>query len=87
MFSSVCLYASRYPVVLKRFHLNAGTGGSGAFCGGDGVVREFLFRKPLTLSVLTERRVFSPYGLKGVNSIILFQWFICKNVFYCLLYC
>jgi 5-oxoprolinase (ATP-hydrolysing) len=55
----------RYPVVLQCFHLNPGTGGGGAFHGGDGVVREFLFRKPLTLSVLTERRVFSPYGLQG----------------------
>lgn len=34
--------------------------------GGEGVVRETLFRRPLTLSVLTERRVFNPYGLKGV---------------------
>ena len=33
--------------------------------GGDGVVRETMFRRPITLSVLTERRVFSPYGLKG----------------------
>lgn len=33
--------------------------------GGDGVVRELLFRRPLTLSILTERRVFAPYGLEG----------------------
>ena len=33
--------------------------------GGDGIVREMLFRKPLTLSVLTERRAFRPYGLEG----------------------
>ncbi|KAK7474011.1 hypothetical protein BaRGS_00034721 [Batillaria attramentaria] len=52
----------RYPVVVHCFHLNPGTGGRGLFNGGDGVLREFLFRKPLTLSVLTERRVFTPYG-------------------------
>ena len=34
--------------------------------GGDGIVREMLFRKPLTLSVLTERRAFRPYGLEGI---------------------
>lgn len=55
----------RYPVILQRYHLNPQTGGQGQFVGGDGVVRELLFRKPLHLSVLTERRVFAPYGLEG----------------------
>lgn len=55
----------RYPVILNRFTLNKNTGGSGKFRGGDGVVRELLFRRPLTLSILTERRVFAPYGLEG----------------------
>lgn len=55
----------RYPVILQRYHLNPHTGGQGQFVGGDGVVRELLFRKPLHLSVLTERRVFAPYGLQG----------------------
>lgn len=57
----------RYPAVLLKFHLNKGTGGEGVYRGGEGVVRETLFRRPLTLSVLTERRVFNPYGLKGVS--------------------
>lgn len=55
----------RYSALLLSFHLNSGTGGQGQFRGGDGVVREMLFRRPLTLSVLTERRVYSPFGLKG----------------------
>ncbi|KAM4688297.1 5-oxoprolinase isoform 1-T2 [Discoglossus pictus] len=55
----------RYPVVLKRFELNPGTGGSGRFRGGDGVIRELLFREDVILSVLTERRSFRPYGLQG----------------------
>lgn len=55
----------RYPVVVKTFCLNRGSGGKGMFCGGDGVIREMLFRKDLTLSVLTERRVHEPYGLNG----------------------
>lgn len=55
----------RYPVILKKFHLNPGTGGHGQHKGGDGIIREYLFRKDLTLSILTERRVFSPYGLNG----------------------
>lgn len=55
----------RYPVVLRRFQLNPGSGGDGLHKGGDGVVRELMFRRPLTLSILSERRAFSPYGLKG----------------------
>ena len=55
----------RYPVILQKFHINKGTGGKGKFQGGDGIVRQMLFRKDLMLSVLSERRSFSPYGLKG----------------------
>ena len=66
-----CSFSScRYPVVVKRFHLNPGTGGKGKYCGGDGVVRELLFRRPLTLSVLTERRVLAPYGMNGQLRIV-----------------
>ncbi|XP_077975283.1 5-oxoprolinase-like isoform X1 [Styela clava] len=55
----------RYAVILQRFHLNPSTGGHGRYKGGDGVRREILFRKDLVLSVLCERRVFSPYGMAG----------------------
>ena len=59
------MYFLRYPVVLEHFSLNHGTGGRGIFCGGDGVIRELKFRRSLILSLLTERRVYSPYGLNG----------------------
>lgn len=63
--TDVEILEKRYPVIVKTFTLNYNTGGSGQKYGGNGLVRELLFRKNLTLSVLTERRVFSPYGLKG----------------------
>ena len=53
-------------MVVDCFQLNRGTGGKGRYHGGDGVIRKLLFRKPLTLSVLTERRVHRPYGLAGM---------------------
>uniref|UniRef100_A0A5G2QF41 5-oxoprolinase, ATP-hydrolysing n=1 Tax=Sus scrofa TaxID=9823 RepID=A0A5G2QF41_PIG len=56
---------SRYPVILRRFELRRGSGGRGRFRGGDGVIRELLFREEALLSVLTERRAFQPYGLLG----------------------
>ncbi|XP_054840550.1 5-oxoprolinase [Eublepharis macularius] len=55
----------RYPVILKRFELARGTGGAGQFRGGDGIRRELQFREEVVLSVLSERRAFRPYGLKG----------------------
>ncbi|XP_017914195.1 PREDICTED: 5-oxoprolinase isoform X3 [Capra hircus] len=56
---------SRYPVILRRFELRLGSGGRGRFRGGDGIIRELLFREEALLSVLTERRAFQPYGLMG----------------------
>ncbi|KAI9183556.1 hypothetical protein H9P43_004474 [Blastocladiella emersonii ATCC 22665] len=58
----------RYPVVLRQFSLRKGSGGAGKWRGGDGVVRELEFTVPLQVSVLTERRVHSPYGLAGGHS-------------------
>lgn len=55
----------RYPVILRRFELRPGSGGRGRYRGGDGVVRELMFREEALLSVLTERRAFRPYGLHG----------------------
>uniref|UniRef100_A0A3P9MIX4 5-oxoprolinase, ATP-hydrolysing n=1 Tax=Oryzias latipes TaxID=8090 RepID=A0A3P9MIX4_ORYLA len=55
----------RYPVILEQFSLRPGSGGAGKYRGGDGVIRKLLFRKPVVLSVLTERRATRPYGLKG----------------------
>ncbi|MGB5684506.1 MAG: hydantoinase B/oxoprolinase family protein, partial [Candidatus Electrothrix sp.] len=55
----------RYPVLVREFSLRRGSGGKGKFRGGDGLVRELEFLKPLEVSILSERRVFAPYGLKG----------------------
>nr|CAH7742195.1 unnamed protein product [Callosobruchus chinensis] len=55
----------RYPVHVRTFTLRENSGGTGKYRGGDGVKRELLFRSPITLSVLTERRVLTPYGMEG----------------------
>ncbi|XP_054168710.1 5-oxoprolinase-like [Oppia nitens] len=57
----------RYPIIVQSFTINRGSGGTGRFNGGNGVIRQLLFRKQLILSVLTERRVFSPFGMNGGN--------------------
>ncbi|PSC69547.1 5-oxoprolinase isoform B [Micractinium conductrix] len=55
----------RYPVVLKQFMLRPGSGGAGRYRGGDGVARELEFLRPLTASILSERRAVRPFGLLG----------------------
>jgi 5-oxoprolinase (ATP-hydrolysing) len=55
----------RYPVRVERFAVRRGSGGAGAWRGGDGAVRELTFLEPMSLSVLTQHRVERPYGLEG----------------------
>jgi 5-oxoprolinase (ATP-hydrolysing) len=59
------VFERRYPVLLREFSLRAGTGGNGQHRGGDGVIRDIEFRIPVQVSILSERRVFHPYGLHG----------------------
>ncbi len=56
----------RHPGIrLERFGLRKNSGGKGKFPGEDGVTREIKFLKPATVSILSERRVYAPYGAKG----------------------
>eukprot|EP00899_Mesostigma_viride_P023377 jgi/Mesvir1/4223/Mv25121-RA.4 len=59
------IFERRYPVFLRRFGLREGSGGRGAFHGGQGIHREIQFLKPVTVSILSERRVFCPRGMQG----------------------
>ncbi|MEM9189890.1 MAG: hydantoinase B/oxoprolinase family protein [Myxococcota bacterium] len=56
---------SRFPVRVLEFGLRRGSGGRGRFRGGDGIVRELRFDAPMTVSIVSERRVHAPYGLDG----------------------
>jgi len=56
----------RYPVRLHEFSIRRESGGNGKYRGGDGVVRRIEFLRPLTLSLLTQRRGnHPPYGADG----------------------
>ncbi len=56
---------SRFPVLLREFALRAGSGGSGEFRGGDGLVREVEFREAMTAGILANHRRVAPFGLAG----------------------
>jgi len=56
---------SRYPIRLVRFAIRRGSGGRGKHRGGDGVIREMEFSKPMHVSIISQRRTTAPYGLCG----------------------
>jgi 5-oxoprolinase (ATP-hydrolysing) len=56
---------SRFPVLLREFSLRRGSGGAGAFRGGDGLVRCVEFRQAMTAAILSNRRRIAPFGLEG----------------------
>ena len=54
-----------YPIRVRRYELRAGSGGTGTFRGGDGVIRELEALERCRLSLLTERRRTAPAGARG----------------------
>ncbi|VAX01314.1 N-methylhydantoinase B [hydrothermal vent metagenome] len=56
---------SHYPLRIRRYALRAGSGGAGRYPGGDGLIREFEFLAPTTVTLLTERRRHAPWGLQN----------------------
>jgi N-methylhydantoinase B len=54
-----------YPCRIVRYGLRKGSGGNGKHSGGDGVVREIQFLSRAKVTVLSDRRKVSPYGLSG----------------------
>ncbi|MGB5812327.1 MAG: hydantoinase B/oxoprolinase family protein [Polyangiales bacterium] len=56
---------TRFPVRIRRFSLRPGSGGIGGNPGGDGLIREIEFLEAMRVSVLSERRVRRPYGMRG----------------------
>jgi 5-oxoprolinase (ATP-hydrolysing) len=56
----------RHPDIrLVRFTLRKGSGGKGVYPGGNGVIREIMFLRPSTVSIISERRNYEPYGMNG----------------------
>ncbi|HID49982.1 MAG TPA: hydantoinase B/oxoprolinase family protein, partial [Chromatiales bacterium] len=56
-----------HPLRITRYALRKDSGGSGRHHGGDGLIREFCFLAPATVTLLTERRRHAPWGLAGGN--------------------
>ena len=54
-----------FPMRMVQYALRRGSGGDGAFHGGDGVIRELEALAPLSYSLITERRRHAPSGADG----------------------
>ncbi len=52
-----------YPLQVTQYAVRHGSGGLGAQCGGDGIVRSFRFLDTTHVSLLTERRSAAPWGM------------------------
>jgi len=65
------------PIRIRRYGLRKDSGGKGLHKGGEGIIREYEFRVPAALTIMSERRRFAPYGAcgggpgaKGRNTLI-----------------
>lgn len=54
-----------YPLRVLRYEIRRGTGGKGKYRGGDGIRRDIALLADATISLLSDRRRFRPYGLQG----------------------
>ncbi|KAF6794593.1 5-oxoprolinase (ATP-hydrolyzing) [Colletotrichum sojae] len=55
----------RTAVMVRRYEIRRGSGGDGRWRGGDGITREIEARIPLKFSILSDRRVYRPWGMGG----------------------
>ena len=54
-----------YPFRVRQYSYRLGSGGIGKYAGGDGLVREIELLAPAQITLLSDRRVYAPYGLAG----------------------
>ena len=55
----------RFPVLLERFAIRAGSGGEGRWRGGNGTTRCLRFLEPMTAAILSNHRRIPPFGAAG----------------------
>ncbi len=53
------------PIMIDTYSIRRGSGGDGRYRGGDGITRAYRFLSKATVSLITERRIFAPYGILG----------------------
>lgn len=57
-----------YPLQVVEYNLRDGSSGNGQYPGGEGVIRAIKILVDSDVSILSERRIFQPYGLLGGHA-------------------
>jgi N-methylhydantoinase B len=68
-----------YPLRVRSYSIRRGSGGSGEYQGGDGVIREIETLTAARMSLLADRRKQGPYGLNGGASGAVGLDFVIRN--------
>ncbi len=55
----------QFPFRIREYSLRHGSRGEGKYCGGEGIIREYELLRPATVTMLSERRRYAPWGLQG----------------------
>ncbi|MDB5934347.1 MAG: 5-oxoprolinase [Massilia sp.] len=55
----------RFPVRLESYEIRIGSGGEGRWHGGNGGVRKVRFLEPMTAAILSNNRIYPPFGMAG----------------------
>jgi 5-oxoprolinase (ATP-hydrolysing) len=55
----------RFPVRLESYAIREGSGGAGRWHGGNGGVRKVRFLEPMTAAILSNNRIYAPFGMAG----------------------
>jgi len=63
--TSIEVLEMHYPLRIREYTIRRSSGGTGAFYGGDGIIREWEALAACEMSLLTERRKTRPYGLNA----------------------
>ena len=68
---------NRFPVHVQEIAIRRGSGGTGLFKGGNGVIRKLRFLTAMTATILSSHRKTQPFGangggagMAGINSVI-----------------
>jgi len=58
-------FEQAFPLRIRTYALRQGSGGAGAFPGGEGLIREYEVLTEVSATILTDRRESQPYGAQG----------------------